>query len=222
MPNWRPWGHQGVRRRWWRPTARCKQEKKQLCMSSNWTYSSKLCFLKKLPEFFLWRISVRIMGFHSTGPAVKNHIRNGKRIDCNIYNSERFVVPGLSASSSSTTPSPTSPSSSSQDSVFMSTDTPKIQYQKEVEVPVKSFGETRCKNPQTPKTKMENRKRYEEISRMNCLMGYRNSERIWLMKVLQQSLGETQSRRVKTVPNLLMNFQWSRELKWNRVRGSTV
>ena len=45
-------------------------------------------------------------------------IRNGKRIDCNIFNHVPFVVPGLSASSSSTTPSPASPSSSSQESVF--------------------------------------------------------------------------------------------------------
>ena len=27
--SWRPWGHREVQRRWWRPTARCKQEKKQ-------------------------------------------------------------------------------------------------------------------------------------------------------------------------------------------------
>ena len=36
---------------------------------------------------------------------------------------------------------------------------------------------------------------------MNCLIGYRNSERIWSMKVLQQSLGETQSREVKALPS---------------------
>ena len=35
--SWRPWGHRGVRRRWWRPTAGCKQEKKRRCMSNNWT-----------------------------------------------------------------------------------------------------------------------------------------------------------------------------------------
>ena len=60
---------------------------------------------------------------------------------------------------------------------LMSTDTPKIQYQKEVEVRVESFGETRCMNPQKPKTKtkMENAKKYKEIYRMNCLIGYRNS-----------------------------------------------
>ena len=51
--SWRPRGYRGVRRRWWRPTARGKQEKKRRYMSKNWTYSSRLCFLKKLPQFFL-------------------------------------------------------------------------------------------------------------------------------------------------------------------------
>ena len=73
----------------------------------------------------------------------------------------------------------------------MSTNKQKIQYQKEVEVRVKSFGETRCMNPQKRKTKIQmlNQKKYKEIYRMSCLTGYRNSERIWLMKVLQQSFG---------------------------------
>ena len=44
-----------VRRRWWRPTARYKPEKKRRKMSSNWTYLSKLCFMKKLSQFFLSR-----------------------------------------------------------------------------------------------------------------------------------------------------------------------
>ena len=42
--------HRGFRRRWWRPTARCKPEKKRRCMSKNWTYSWRLCFLKKQPH----------------------------------------------------------------------------------------------------------------------------------------------------------------------------
>ena len=42
------------------------------------------------------------------------------------------------------------------------------------------------------------------------------------MKVLQQSLGETQSKEVKTLPSHLMNFHWSREQKWNRLRVSTI
>ena len=89
-------------------------------MSSNWTYSSKLCFLKKLPQFFPWGNSVRIMGIHTTGSADKKHI-SSKMATTSIamfqtkYHS--FVVPGLSTSSSAT-PRPTSSSSSSQDSVF--------------------------------------------------------------------------------------------------------
>ena len=71
-------------------------------------------------------------------------------------------------------------------------------------------------NLQKPKTKikMKSQKKYKERYRMNCLIGYRNSEIIFLMKVLQQSRGETQSKEVKTLPSHLMNFQWSREQKW--------
>ena len=50
--SWRPWGDEEVRRRWWRPMARCKPEKERRCMSINWSYSSKLCSLKKLSQFF--------------------------------------------------------------------------------------------------------------------------------------------------------------------------
>ena len=60
------------------------------------------------------------------------------------------------------------------------------------------------------------------MQRTNCLIGYSNSEKIWLMKVLQQSLGETQSKEVKTLPSHLMNFQRSREQNWSRVRVSTM
>ena len=37
--------------------------------------------------------------------------------------------------------------------------------------------------------------------------------------ILQQSLGETQSQEVMTLPSRLMNFQWGREQKWNRPRA---
>ena len=70
----------------------------------------------------------------------------------------------------------------------MSTDTPKIQYPKEVE------------ERNTPK-KLVNQKKYKDIYRMSCLTGYRKWQRIWLMKVLQQSLGETQSKEVATLPS---------------------
>ena len=67
-------------------------------------------------------------------------------------------------------------------------DTLKIQHQKEVEVRVKSCGETRCTKPQKPKN-MRNAKMYKEIYLMNCMIGYRNSQRIWLMNWIKQSLG---------------------------------
>ena len=92
--------------------------------------------------------------YHWTSGQKPHLIRNGKRIDCKFSNYVSFVIPGLSTSSSGT-PTPTTSSSSSQDSVFESRDTPKIQYQKEVEVRVESFGETRCMNPQKPKTKIK-------------------------------------------------------------------
>ena len=85
-------------------------------------------------------------------------------------------------------------------------DTPKIQYQKEVEVRVKSFGETRCINPQKPKTKikMKDAKKYKAIYCMTCRTGFRSSEKNWSMNVVLQSHGETLRLRIKTLPVLLM------------------
>ena len=112
--------HRGVRRRWRRPTARCKPEKERRYTSSSWTYSSKLCFLNKTPVVLSLRKLCVDHGFshHWTSGQKPHLIRNGKRIDCNISNYVPFVGPCLSASSSSTAPSPTSSSSSWQDSVF--------------------------------------------------------------------------------------------------------
>ena len=150
-------------------------------------------------------------------------IRNGKRIDCNISNYVPFVVFGLSASSSSTTLSPTSPSSSSQDSVFdVNRNTKNPVQERGGSTSEELRGDPLHESTETEKIKMVSAKTYKEIDRMSCLIGYRNSGRIYLMKVLQQSLGETQSREVKTLPSHLMNFQWSRKQKWNRDRGSTV
>ena len=49
LPSWRPWGSRKVLRRWWRPTARCKQEKKPRYMSKNWTYSWRVMLLAETP-----------------------------------------------------------------------------------------------------------------------------------------------------------------------------
>ena len=150
--------------------------------------------LEETPAVFPWGNSVRIMGIHTTGSAVINHISSEMakqliaiypivyhlwflvyqrvllqlQLSLTLLHHLHERIPYL-----------------------MSTDTLKIQYQKEVEVRVESFGETRCMNPQKPKTKikMVNQKKYKEIYRMNCLIDNRNSERIWLMNVLQLSLG---------------------------------
>ena len=125
-----------------RPTARCKPEKKRRYTSKNWTYSSKLCFLKKLPQFFPWGNSVRIMGIHTTGSAVKNHVSSEKAKDLfatyrTMYHLWFLVYQGvlpqlhfhlLLHHLHHRIP------------YLMSTDTPKIQYQNEVEVRVESFG----------------------------------------------------------------------------------
>ena len=69
----------------------------------------------------------------------------------------------------------------------------KLQYQMEVEVRMRELrGDLQHKSNRNRKQqiKMVNQKKHKEIHRMNCLICYRNSRRIWSMKVLQQCLGE--------------------------------
>ena len=126
------WGHGRVRRR---PTARCKPEKKPRYMSKNWTYPWLLCFLKKLPQFFLSESSARIKGKRTTGPAVQNHISSTKAREliaknqtvCQSQSLVYLLVPlqrphQLHHHLRHRIPNLTS------------TGTPKIQHQKEVEV----------------------------------------------------------------------------------------
>ena len=183
-------------------------------MSSNWTYSSKLCFLKKLPQYFPCGNSVRTMGFRTTGSAVKNHISSemAKELIAIYRTMYDLWVLGLSTSSSSTTPSPTSPSSSSQDSVF---DVSRYAKNPEPERSGSTSGEL-----QKPKRKRKkgNQKKYKEIYRMNCLIGCRNSGRggFGWWKYLNRSMGKPKARKSS------LNYPWSREQKWNGVRVSTV
>ena len=106
---------------------------------------------------------------------------------------------------------------------LMSTDTQKIQYKKSTSEelrwdPLHDSTETENQN----KNEGSQKRKYTEIFRISCLIGYRNSGRIWSMTVLQKSVEETQNKEVKTLASHLMNFQWSREQKWDRVRVSTV
>ena len=152
--------------------------------------------------------------YHWSSGQKPHLIRNGKRIDCNMSNYVPLVIPGLSTSSS-TTPTPTSSSSLSQDSVF------DVNRYTENTVPERSgsTSEELRGDPLHESTETENKNKNEEREEVQrdlsskCLIGYRNSEIIWLMKVLQQSLGEPQSKEVKTLPSHFMNFHWSREQK---------
>ena len=127
------------------------------------------------------------------------HIKNVKRIDCNIPNNVPFVVPGISTSSSSTTPSSASSPSSSQESTSENSDS--ASENRDVEAPVSDrnrgineefrgdplHDSTETENP----NKIVNRKKYKEIYRIKCLIGYMNSGRIWLMRVLPKGVGKT-------------------------------
>ena len=89
----------------------------------------------------------------------------------------------------------------------------RFQQQKGKEVRMKSFGETRCMNPQKPKTKIKivNRKKYKELYRMNCLIGYRNSGRIWLIKYFRKASERPDAEKcTHTLPVRLIMFQRSR------------
>ena len=140
-----------------------------------------------------------------------------------MVNCVSFVVPGLSTSSF-TTPTRISSSSHHRILYLTSTDTPRIQCQKEVEGRVRSNGETRRTNPQKPKTKiiMKDVKKYKAIYCVTFRTGFRISERIWSMKVVIQSDGESVRLAIETLPVLLMNYQWSLQQILNRARESIV
>ena len=227
--SWRPWGHRGVRRRWWRPTARCKQEKKrqkQRCTSKNWTYSWRLCFLKKLPKFSLSLGKLcedHGYTYHWTNGQKPHLTKKTKRTDCNISNYVPFVVRGLSATSS-TMPTPTSSSSSSsQDSVF------DISRYNENPVPERSgsTSEELRGNPVHEPTETENKNINAGLEGwqsdlLHELTDWIQDFREKLVDVVLQSHVETLRLRLKTLPVLLMNYQWSREQKWHWVRFSIV
>ena len=59
-----------------------------------WTYSSRLCFLKKLAQFFPWRLCEdHGYTYHWIRGGKPHLIKNGKNIDCNISHYVPFVVP---------------------------------------------------------------------------------------------------------------------------------
>ena len=137
----------------------------------------------------------------TTGPAVKNHIspKKGKRIDCNKSIYVPFIVPGLSTSSQR--PHLLRHHLHHRIPYLTKPDTPKIQYQKEVEVRVRSYGETGSINRQKPKTKNKNEGREEVQSDLL----YELPD--WLQEFREILVGETLRLKNKTLPVLLMNYK---------------
>ena len=145
----------------------------------------------------------------------KPHLtKKGKRIDCNISNYVPFVVPGLSTSSS-TTPTPTSSSSSSQDSAFDAnryTENP-------VQVRSGSTSEELRGNPLPKPTETENKNKNEGREEVQNDLLHDLPD--WLQDFIENLVDErspTEPRgtlhlRIKTLPVLLVNYQWSREQK---------
>ena len=177
---------------------------------------------KKHPQFFHSESSADT---RITGPTVKNHIspKKGKRIDCNFSNYVPFVVPGLSTSSSSTPP-PTSSASSSQDSVL------DIGSYTENPVPERSgsTSEELQGNPMHKPTETEDKNKNEGREEVQSDLLHDLLD--WLQDFrenLVDESGPSEPREtlllmIETLPVLLVNYQWSREQKWNPVRVSIV
>ena len=107
-------------------------------LSKNWTCSWRLCFLKKLPQFFHSGSSARIMGILTAGPETKNHISPKRQenwlqfIKLFTIRSPWFINEFLHDATRA------SSLSSSQDSVFG-----RKQIHRKSSIRVRSYGETR-------------------------------------------------------------------------------
>ena len=203
-----------IRRRWWRPTARCKQEEKPRCMSKNWTWSWRLCFLKKTPAV----LSLEDHGYtyHWTSgrkpqllPKRQEHwLQNIKlcAIRCPWFIDELFhiihtyffdiFIAGLCC--------------------WRQQIHGKFRNRKKWKYEWGVTGKPPAEiNKNQKHVKMKDTKKYRAIYCMNCRTGCRSSEKFWSMKVVLQSHGETLCLDIETLPVLLMNC----ERKWNRFRN---
>ena len=103
----KPWGYRRIRRRWWRPTARCKQEKRQTVYVKELDLFVTVMLLEETPAVSFSREALRGSWEKlTTGPAVKKpHLtQNGKRIYCKISKLCTIRSPLVYRRVSSTTP----------------------------------------------------------------------------------------------------------------------
>ena len=152
----------------------------------------------------------------------KTHLtEKGKRINCHISNYVPLVVPGLSTSSSAT-PTPTSSKSSSQDSVF---DVDRYTENPVLERSVSTREESRG-NPVHRSTEIENTNIVKGREEVQSDLLHDLAD--WLQEFRKNFVDESSPLEPrgkpapKDLPVLRMNYQWSREQKWNRVRVRTV
>ena len=131
------------------------------------------------------------------------------------------MVPGISASSSSTTPSSASSSSSSQES--KSADRDSVSDNRDVETPVsdRSGGtnEELRGDPLHESTETENQNKNEESKEVQRDISHELPD--WLQEFRENLVDESSpTEPLETLR--VMNYQRSREQKWNQVRVGTV
>ena len=90
-----------------------------------------------------------------------------------------------------------------------------------------STSEELRRNPLHRSTENQNTNKnegHEEVQsdQLNELPDWLQEFREILVELVLYSHGETLRLKIKILPDLLMNCQWSREQKWNRVRASIV
>ena len=199
----RPWGYRRIRRRWWRPTTRCKQEKKRRLFVTVMLLeeTSGVFSLEKLCEDHGYT-------YHWTSGQKPHLTKHGTRINCNFANYVPVVVPGLSTSSS-TSSSPDSSTSSSQDSV-VGTENPATE-RSEI-MSEESWGNPSRGSAETENTNDED----DEELRSELLQDLPE-----LLQDYKENLLDKNVQPHQYSPALLMNYQWSREQKWYQVEVST-
>ena len=155
--------------------------------------------------------------YHWTSSQKPHLTQNGKKINCNMSNYVPFVVPGMSTTSS-TSSSLTSSTSSSKDSVIG---------RKKWEYGCRVLGKPVQEPAETENTIFfffKKKRRHEELQ-SGTLHDLPDSLQEFRKNLVDESVA-TESRRNpshghRDTSSLLMNYQWSREPKWDQARVST-
>ena len=194
-------------------------------MSNTWIWSSKLCFSKKLPQCFHWRNSAMNMGKRITGPAVKNHISSEMAREMIAINQTMYHLWFLESQRVLTQLHFHLPRHHLHHRCqhrptviqYRKTEMLRIQYPKGIEVWIACF----YRNRKTT-FKLGIPKKYEDVS--HELLDWLHEFRVDLVDEstsVERRWNPEQGSR-DTSKSSVMNFQWSREHKWNRVRVNTV